>query len=124
MIYTPTTKEFRIGREGENVILSIDGKRVEVPWQAARQIGDAIKAQSLKAEEWTKAEQVAADQAVLLRLGIGVGLTDSPHIQNEAKKQAAWGSDLRRYIPLTRANGVNGIKSGEVFGTPLIRRMD
>ena len=40
----------------------------------------------------------------------------------EAQKRAAWDSTLRRYIPLKRARGVGGVRSGETFGTPRIIR--
>ena len=79
----------------------------------ALELAEALRTQAKRAEEWEKASQIAADQAVLLRAGIPIGLTSHPVIQAEAAKIAAWDRDLRRYLP-------GGVRSQSVVGAPSI----
>lgn len=112
-----------VRQEATQVVVIRNGATVfDMPWDAALQLAQAIYTQAKRAEELAKADAIAGDQAVLLRLGVPLGLSDRPDIQQEAQKRAAWDSDLRRYIPLKRAKGVGGIQSAAVFGTPRIIR--
>ena len=120
-IVRPTTVTVR--QEGTNVVVIREGRAVfDMPWDAALQLAQAIFSQAKRAEELASAERIADDQAVLLRLGVPIGLTSRRDIQQEAQKRAAWDSTLRRYIPLARAKGVGGVRSQESFGTPRIIR--
>ena len=112
-----------VRQEGTNVVVIREGQAVfDMPWDAALQLAQAIFSQAKRAEELASAERIADDQAILLRLGVPVGLSNRQDIQAEASKRAAWDSNLRRYIPLKRAKGVGGVRSGETFGTPRIIR--
>lgn len=109
-------KSLTVRQEGEKVLLLSGGILIaEMPWQAADQLAAALKAKARQAEELQKAEQIAFDQAVLMRGGFPIGLTRHKAIISEAVKQAFWNTDLRRYMP-------GGVKSQEIFGTPAIIR--
>jgi hypothetical protein len=89
-----------VRQEGTNVVVIREGRAVfDMPWDAALQLARAIFSQAKRAEELASAERIADDQAVLLRLGVPVGLSSRLDIQEEAQKRAAWDSTLRRYIP-------------------------
>lgn len=118
MIYTPTTKEVIVRQDGDKVVFALDGRGQSIPWEAAIKIGRALIAQGKAAEEHAKAEVIIHDQAILTRLGIPVGLSNNRAIQEEAAKEAAWNSGLRRYIEPKRAS----IGSKEVMGTPTVGR--
>ena len=107
-----------VHQEGERVQLIANGQLVaDMPWDAALALAHALRIKAKEAEETIKAEAIAIDQAILLRLGVPIGLTDHPDIRAEARKEAAWNSDLRRYIPPGRAGG---LASQAEFGRPTI----
>lgn len=109
-------KQITVRQEGPKVLLLSGGILIaEMPWEAADQLANAIRAKARQAEELQKAEQIAFDQAVLFRSGAPIGLTRHRAIMSEAIKQALWNTELRRYMP-------GGVKSQEVFGTPAILR--
>jgi hypothetical protein len=100
------------------VLFIVDGRIVfDAPYQAALQIAGAIHAKAKEAEEEANAHLIIADQALLTRLGVPFGLTNRKDMLRAAANEAAWNSNLRRYIPPSRAKGV---ASQEVFGTPTI----
>src|ERR1044071_6147447 len=107
-----STPIVRITRDGPAILLLVNGKLVlEMPnWKAADAIANGIKAKAREAEEMSKVENIARDDAILLRSGIPLGLAHNPIVREESEKMAAWDSDLRRYIP-------GGIKSDEHVGT-------
>jgi hypothetical protein len=108
----------RIRREGEHVLVQFDdgGKSfvIQLEGRVAVELGAQLRQQGLLADEWAQAERIAADSAVLLRAGANFGLSSDPRILDEARKEAAWNSDLRRYMP-------GGVRSEECFGTPTVR---
>ncbi len=111
-----TTHTTTVRQSGARVTLVLDGAWLgDLPWQAALELAEALRTQAKRAEEWEKASQIAADQAVLLRAGIPIGLTSHPVIQAEAAKIAAWDRDLRRYLP-------GGVRSQSVVGAPSIHQ--
>lgn len=111
-----TTHTTTVRQSGTRVTLVLDGAWIgDLPWQAALDLAEALRTQAKRAEEWDKASKIAADQAVLLRAGIPLGLTSHPTIQAEAAKLAAWDRDLRRYLP-------GGVRSQAAVGTPSIRQ--
>lgn len=83
----------------------------------AMQIAAALHYAGAVAEEFDvqRAQQVALDNALLLRLGVPVGLSDNPKILAESGKEAAWNTELRRAIPM-------GVKATTVVGTPSLTR--
>lgn len=113
-IHKPKISQVTVSQDGVEVILVVNGQRVlELPWDAAKMIAKAMRIQALRIEEKVKANQIAYDQGILLRKGIPIGLTSNPEIIQEAGKEAAWNSNLRRYLP-------GGVKSQEAFGAPVI----
>lgn len=120
MILKPQLNEMTVRQEGAKILLLFNGRLVcELTWEAAEVVARAMHVQAKKAEEIAKAEQIIYDQAILTRTGFPLGLSNHPGILQEARKEAAWNSDLRRYIPPARAFG---IQSQEVFGAPVIRQ--
>ncbi len=114
----PKSDRVKVKQDGDNVIIeSQSGMIVVIPWDAALELSKAITTQAKRVEEWQKANGIIADQAILIRLGIPLGLTNNSAIQKEAFKEAQYNSDLRRYIT---GNRVKGIPSEERFGTPTL----
>lgn len=121
-IITGQISTLQIRQEGQRVIVISNGQAIlDLPWDAALAVAQAIRVKALLAEEQAKAEAIALDQALLLRLGIPLGLTGNRSIQQEAYKEAAWNSDLRRYI---RTNRMGGMGSQAALGAPAIIRRD
>jgi hypothetical protein len=105
-----------VRREGARVLILHDGRLLaDLEYQAALALAAAIHAQAKKAEEEARALDIAADQALLLRLGIPLGLSSRKDILAQAVNEAAWNTDLRRACP-------GGVRSQAVFGTPTIRK--
>jgi len=96
---------------------TVDGRPVYVDFEPglALALANALYRCSLQAEEQAKAERIALDTAILYRAGAPLGLSNDPAILDEAKKEAAWNSELRRAMP-------GGVKSAEAFGVPAVRR--
>jgi hypothetical protein len=93
----------------------VEGRPVYIDFEPglARALADALYQCSLIAEEHAKAERIALDTAILYRSGAPFGLSNHPAIVDEAKKEAAWNTELRRAMP-------GGVKSAEAFGTPAV----
>lgn len=108
-----TITRITIGADGPRVLLTIEGKTVSMPWEAADELALALRQKARAAEEEAKALLIAKDHAILLRLGVPLGLTDRADIRAEAAGIARYDRDLRRYLP-------GGIRSREHFGTPTI----
>ncbi len=114
-------KSATVRQEGTAVVVIHNGRTVlDMPWEAALAMAGAIYEQAKKAEELAKAEAISFDQAILLRLGVPIGLSDRQDIREESQKLAAWDSRLRIAIPLGRAKGVSGVRSAEAVGTPSV----
>lgn len=104
-----------VSNDGANVQLAYNGKLVaDMQWDAALALAKALYIKAKQAEEWGKADLVMADQALMLRTNAPFGLTNNRAILQEAAKEAQWGSELRRYVPM------KGVPSQEVFGSPTI----
>lgn len=111
-------RKLTVRQEGERVLV-LEGGRVvfDLPYDAALALSRAIHIKGKQAEQWAARESVIDDQAILNRLGVPLGLTNSPVLQHAAWNKAAWDSDLRRYIRPSRARG---IESQETFGIPTV----
>jgi hypothetical protein len=103
-----------VAQQGHMVLLRINGVVTEIPWDKAKLLGRALLRVGSMAEEYEKHAQIAFDQAVLLRAGVPVGLTNNPDIQKEAIVEATSNRQLRTQMP-------GGIKSEEVLGVPTVR---
>lgn len=117
-IFRGELKEVTVRREGGRVLLLHNGTLLfSLPWQAAIDLSRALYAKAKQAEEEARAAQIVYDQAILTRVGFPIGLSNRPDILQEAAKEAAWNSDLRRYI---RGDRAMGIANQTVFGTPRV----
>lgn len=111
-----TQDAVRVRQEGTRVLVLKDGRALlDLPWQAALDLAKALHAQGKRAEEIDRAQAIIADQAIVTRLGLRFGLTNHPLLLREAGKEAAWNSQLRRYIPSAKAMG---IASQTIVGAP------
>lgn len=111
-------KEVTVRREGVRVLLLHNGTLLfSLPWQAAIELSRALYAKAKEAEEEAHAAKIVYDQAILTRVGFPIGLSNRPDILAEAAREAAWNSDLRRYI---RGDRAMGIVNQTVFGTPRV----
>src|SRR5262245_174042 len=103
-----------VGQDDGQVYLVQDGKVVlAVPWEAAREIARTLFTKAGEAEEQARANQIAYEQAILLRKGVPFGLTTNPAIQQEAASLAQYDDNLRRYLP-------GGVRAQSIVGTPTI----
>lgn len=95
----PQYKQVTVRQEGTQVLILQEGRLLlEMPYQAALDLANAIRNRAKAAEEIALADTVIMDQAILLRAGAGVGLAVDANIRKEAVKEAAWNTSLRRYI--------------------------
>lgn len=117
-ILKPQYREVFVRDEGHRVLVIENGKTlIDLPWDGALALARAIAVKARKAEEVAKAEQVIFEQAILTRSGAPFGLTNTPHLLKAAANEAAWNSQLRRYI---RGRAAGGIESRAIVGTPTI----
>lgn len=106
MILQPR-QQLTIRREGQRIIVISGGRAIlDMDWESALKLVKAIQHQAKLAEEEAKAEQVIADQAFAARLGLPFGFSANKAINQEAKKEAAWNSDLRKQIPQANFRGI------------------
>lgn len=105
----------QVGTTDTRVVVEIDGKVVHLPWETADELARALIIKARQVEEQVKALNIARDDAILLRLGVPVGLSNDPNINAMAEGLAQYDPDLRRYLP-------GGVRSKEHFGTPTLIR--
>ena len=114
-IYVPKITEATVSRDGLDVLVVMNGRRViGLPWEAALQLARAMVIQARRIEEQVKADKIIQDQALLMRTGAPFGLTSHPDLISAAKKEAACNTVLRKNIPL--------IESRESVGSPTVIR--
>lgn len=99
-ILVPRHKDGFVRQEGTSVQIILDGQvLMDLTWQSALALSKAIHQVAKKAEEEAHVEQIIFDQAILQRAGSRHGFATRRDIAKEAAKEAAWNSDLRRYMP-------------------------
>ena len=104
--------QITIRREDTRVLLLKNGVLIaDMPYDKALSVARGLSLKAREAEEIVKAEQVIADNALLLRTGAPIGLSSNPDIIHESIKEAVNNRELRRYLP-------GGIKSQSVVGRP------
>lgn len=108
-------RQINVGVDGNKVLLTINGKTEVIPWEAADEIAKALTTKARQAEEEEKALLIVQDNALLLRAGVPIGLSNRKDIQQESAFVAQFDNKLRKHLP-------GGVKSTEVFGTPSVRR--
>ena len=113
-IYVPKIRNVTVRAEGNMVQLIEGGMLIlELPWDGAKVLSRAIRAQAGRAEQSAKILRVISDQAVLIRKGFPIALTNRPDVFKEAGNEAAHNRELRRTFP-------GGVPSGVVFGNPAV----
>jgi hypothetical protein len=113
-LYIPRYKSVTLHVEGSMVQVIQNGMLLmELPWEQAKVLSRAIRAQAGRAEQNEKILKVISDQAVLIRNGFPVALTNRPDVFKEAGNEAAHNRELRRTFP-------GGVPSGVVFGNPAV----
>ena len=105
-------KQITIGVDGAKVLITINGKTESIPWEAADEIANALITKARQAEEEDKKQLIARDNAILLRCGVPIGLSNRKDIVQETEFLAQYDDKLVKYIP--------SIKSTETFGTPSV----
>lgn len=110
-VHVPEATQLSIRYEGSRVYLIINGRlALDMTWQQALELGRTLMGQARKAEEIAKVEQVVMDQAMLMRAGFPLRMATNDHMLKLAGNEAAWNSDLRRYMP-------NKLDKIEQYGT-------
>lgn len=105
-------EQIRVGRDGNRIKVISKGRLIlDVPHEAALEIGRAIIGKAKEAEELANPRQIIMDQAILFRSGFPLGLTNNRDIMSESIKTAMHDRDLRRFMP-------GGVRSQAVVGTP------
>lgn len=85
----PIDKQLTLHRTGLEFIFELQGRVwIQCPWTAAAEIAKGLYAKAKEVEEIEQHEQITEDAAILLRSGIGIGITDHPQIQKDAWKLA------------------------------------
>jgi len=100
-------KQGTIRREGHRLIILFDGQALmDMDYEGAIQLAQALIYQAKRIEEEVKAEQVIDDGAFAARTGAPFGFTQNPGIIQEIKKEAAWNTKLRRHVPQSKYRGI------------------
>lgn len=108
------SRRVQFRQSGARLSLIVDGRLIlEGHWSMFDELAAMMRSSARKAEEWDSAEAVARDNAILLRAGVPIGLSNNPAIRAETIKLAETDRDLRRYMP-------GGIGGKELFGRPTI----
>lgn len=103
----------RIRQVADRVHLELNGKLVDLPWDAALELARGLIAKARLAESHAQAERIIYDSAILLRAGAPVGLAPTRRHLNAAITEAVSHRDLRRWMP-------GGVRSREAVGTPAV----
>jgi hypothetical protein len=106
----------QVAVEFGRVVLAIDGRSWNLPWQAALELGRGLLSAAKRAEEIADANRIIADQALLVRAGAPFAISDHPKILDAARNEAQWDSSLRRALPKP------GARAGVEFGVPSINQ--
>lgn len=113
--YIPKFRSVTIRVEGGMVQFIENGMMIlDLPWEAAKKLSRVIRHQAAVAEQNTKVLKVISDQALLIRKGFPIALTNRPDVFKEAGNEAAHNRELRRALP-------GGVPSGVVFGSAVVR---
>lgn len=120
-IVVPKLKQLdvRLDEAGGHVVILSEGREAaRFPvGEVAERVAKAILIQSKRGEEVLNAENIILDNAILLRAGASIGLSNHPKIREETAKEAVSNRNLRRYMP-------GGVRGRTMFGTPTIIKHD
>ena len=80
-------KPIRVDDEKATVILSINGRAIVLPWQAAKSVSEMLSRHARRAEDYDVAHRLIDDQQFLFnKAGIFIPLSGRPDIMKEAKR--------------------------------------
>jgi len=103
-----------VRRQGDRILLLDSGRLLlELPYPAARELARALLTQAVRVDEVAHAQEVVADQALLLRSGAPFALTQVSGLLHEASRLARYDRSLRRALP--------GVVPVAKVGVPSIR---
>lgn len=106
----------RIRTDGAKVFVGVNDRMfLEIGAKEAKEFVRELARAALLAEEHEQAERLIHEGAILARAGFPLTLSDHPKILDAVRSEAAWNSDLRRYMP-------GGVKAKELVGTPTVIR--
>ena len=115
---------FELLANGRIVMAGAD-PAMDMPWQKADELAAALTRMARKAEEYEKANQIIADNALLQRSGANFGLSNDAKINGETIKEALYNKTLRRLMPWRQKNvsqGIESIRSRGVVGSPTLTK--
>lgn len=110
---------WRIRNEGDHVVIidSIGHTIFNAPYNQALVVVQEFYKAAKAAEEVAEHEKIAYDNAILLKTGVHLGLTNHKDIKQESADVALYDPKLRRYLG-------SGIRSQEAVGTPTVRKLN
>lgn len=99
------------------VSLIFNSKKVlSLPLAVLNSLISSLISVAKEAENESNVSQLISDQALLMRQGNTLGLTDNKEILKEAHQESQWNRDLRRYLRDTSRS----VKSEELVRIPSI----
>jgi len=100
-----------------SIVLELDGKYIcDMPWDVAQDLARAVISVSKLAEEHEDAPRIIKQDAMLIRSGAPLSLTNNKKIREAAYQAAQWDRDLRQ-MP------IKGVPSPKEVGTPSLHKM-
>lgn len=116
-----TKNDVSIRHDNGQVVFVLNGDRgLRMPWEKAEEIARALIRKAREAEEYCKANQIIADNALMQRAGVNIGLSSHPLIKAETVKESLYNRTLRRALSGKKAAGIPSIQSRGVVGAPTI----
>ena len=107
------------------IIMTGADPAMDMPWEKADEFAHALTQMARRAEEYCKANQIIADNALLQRSGAPIGLSDDPLIKSETIKTALYDRTLRKLMPWRNrkvAAGLGNIQERGVVGAPALTK--
>lgn len=91
-----------VREEDEMVILVVDGKRIELPWQVAESIGKTLMQASRGVRDREDHVRLIQEQAIAMKSALPFLLTKEKDIVKEAVVEAQWG--VLHSLPMVRSD--------------------
>lgn len=115
---------FELAANGRIIMAGADPV-MDMPWQKADEFAAALTRMARRGEEYCKANQIIADNALLQRSGASFGLSDRADINSETVKEALHNRALRRLLPWREKNvaqGIESIRTRGAVGAPALTK--
>jgi hypothetical protein len=82
------SRPIRVDDDKNQVILSLDGKAIVLPWQGARAVSSALYKHARRAEDYEKANRLIEDQRFLYnKAGLLIPLSARRDVNREAQRE-------------------------------------